>query len=218
LLYVCREQPDPSGQPCHVCRYVTGDNRFRSYCKTNPRKMVKVWAEKELRNLARLSAAGVRCPKPITLQMHVLVMEFIGSGGVAAPRLKDADVTPAQLRGFYLDMVLLIRTLYQTCNLVHADLSEYNILVHQVRCSHLAFAQCSKSSLTSGKDLASTSCLDGCPLRFSTQQCATLHILWNCTWISAVASTLPILQGQQRSNSMAVQVTGGRVAGRAGHN
>ena len=116
------------------CRYVTGDARFRSYCKTNPRKMVKVWAEKELRNLMRLSAAGVLCPKPLTLQMHVLVMEFIGTDGVAAPRLKDANASPTQLRGFYLDMVLLVRTLYQTCNLVHADLSEYNILVHQVPC------------------------------------------------------------------------------------
>ena len=140
---------------CRICRYVTGDNRFRSYCKTNPRKMVKVWAEKELRNLARLSAAGVRCPKPITLQMHVLVMEFIGSGGVAAPRLKDADVTPAQLRGFYLDMVLLIRALYQTCSLVHADLSEYNILVHQVRCSYSALVPhlLQECTVACGKDV-----------------------------------------------------------------
>lgn len=35
-------------------RYVQGDFRFRhGYCKHNPRKMVKTWAEKEFRNLAR---------------------------------------------------------------------------------------------------------------------------------------------------------------------
>ena len=40
-------------------RYVSGDWRFRhGYCKSNPRKMVRMWAEKENRNLLRLSAAG----------------------------------------------------------------------------------------------------------------------------------------------------------------
>jgi RIO kinase 1 len=33
---------------------VSGEYRFRhGYCKSNPRKMVKVWAEKEMRNLKR---------------------------------------------------------------------------------------------------------------------------------------------------------------------
>ena len=36
-------------------RYVTGEFRFRKgHCKSNPRKMVKLWAEKEVRNLKRL--------------------------------------------------------------------------------------------------------------------------------------------------------------------
>jgi RIO kinase 1 len=35
-------------------KYVTGEFRFRhGYCKHNPRKMVSVWAEKEMRNLKR---------------------------------------------------------------------------------------------------------------------------------------------------------------------
>ena len=35
-------------------KYVTGEFRFRrGYCKSNPRKMVRLWAEKELRNLTR---------------------------------------------------------------------------------------------------------------------------------------------------------------------
>ena len=74
--------------PC-TCRYVSGDFRFRSgYCRSNPRKMVKTWAEKEMRNLARLRAAGIPAPAPLLLRMHVLVMDFIGDDGVAAPRLK----------------------------------------------------------------------------------------------------------------------------------
>ena len=81
---------------------MSGDFRFKSYCKSNPRKMVKVWAEKEFRNLARMRAAGIRSPQPIHLRMHVLVMEFVGTKGIAAPRLK---VIPLSL--FYADALLL---------------------------------------------------------------------------------------------------------------
>ncbi|VFQ87516.1 unnamed protein product [Cuscuta campestris] len=110
-------------------RYVQGDYRFRyGYCKHNPRKMVKTWAEKEMRNLMRLKAAGIRCPTPIILRLHVLVMEFIGKGGWAAPRLKDADLPLDRLREGYVEVIMVMRKLYQNCKLVHGDLSEYNIL------------------------------------------------------------------------------------------
>jgi serine/threonine-protein kinase RIO1 len=70
-------------------RYVTGDWRFRNgYCKHNPRKMVRTWAEKEMRNLARLREAGIFAPEPRMLRAHVLVMDFLGEGGYPAPRLK----------------------------------------------------------------------------------------------------------------------------------
>ncbi|OAY47954.1 serine/threonine-protein kinase rio1 [Manihot esculenta] len=110
-------------------RYVQGDYRFRhGYCKHNPRKMVKTWAEKEMRNLMRLKAAGIRCPTPYLLRLHVLVMEFIGKAGWAAPRLKDAALSLDKLREGYVEMIIAMRTLYQKCKLVHGDLSEYNIL------------------------------------------------------------------------------------------
>ncbi|KAL0535490.1 hypothetical protein IC582_029821 [Cucumis melo] len=110
-------------------RYVQGDYRFRhGYCRHNPRKMVKTWAEKEMRNLMRLKAAGIRCPTPLLLRMHVLVMEFIGKTGWAAPRLKDAALSLNRLRESYLEIIITMRTLYQKCKLVHGDLSEYNIL------------------------------------------------------------------------------------------
>ncbi|MEW5300878.1 MAG: hypothetical protein WDW36_003774 [Sanguina aurantia] len=112
-------------------RYVSGDFRFRNgYCKSNPRKMVTMWAEKELRNLMRLKAAGINAPTPFQLRMHVLVMEFLGEDGVAAPRLKDAGLPLQRMRTAYCELLLVMRALYQTCKLVHGDLSEYNILYH----------------------------------------------------------------------------------------
>ncbi|KAM3385341.1 hypothetical protein ACQJBY_009310 [Aegilops geniculata] len=86
-------------------RYVQGDYRFRyGYFKHNPRKMVKTWAEKEMRNLKRVRAAKIRCPKPLLQKLHVLAMEFIGKGGWAAPRLKDAALSDDKLRGAYLEV------------------------------------------------------------------------------------------------------------------
>ena len=50
-------------------KYVTGEYRFKSgYSKHNPRKMVKVWAEKEFRNLSRLKKIEIRCPQPIVVR------------------------------------------------------------------------------------------------------------------------------------------------------
>jgi len=112
-------------------RYVSGEFRFRrGYCKGNPRKMVATWAEKETRNLTRMSNAGVNCPYPYLLRGHVLVMAFIGSAGWPAPLLKDTNLPETKYRELYLECVLLIRQMYHDCKLVHADLSEFNLLYH----------------------------------------------------------------------------------------
>ncbi|TQS35995.1 hypothetical protein Golomagni_03568 [Golovinomyces magnicellulatus] len=120
-------------------RYVIGEHRFKSgYNKSNNRAMVKVWAEKEFRNLKRLFLAKIPCPEPIYLRSHVLVMGFLGDkNGWAAPRLRDVELqgddVEEQWRNLYLQIFGLMRRMYQTCKLVHADLSEYNILYHENR-------------------------------------------------------------------------------------
>ncbi|CAO3600071.1 unnamed protein product [Absidia cylindrospora] len=113
-------------------RYVTGEYRFRhGYSKSNPRKMVKVWAEKEMRNLRRIHQAGIPSPEALVLRMHVLVMEFLGDkNGWAYPRLKDAQIEASRYPKLYYQLIKNVRTMYQVCRLVHADLSEYNILYH----------------------------------------------------------------------------------------
>jgi len=116
-------------------RYVSGEFRFRSgHCKGNPRKMVKLWAEKEVRNLKRICMSGkIRAPWPYYLKNNVIAMEFIGHKGDAAPRLKDAVIgteDPQEIVSLYAECVAMMRHLYQTCKLVHGDLSEYNLLYH----------------------------------------------------------------------------------------
>jgi RIO kinase 1 len=115
-------------------KYVSGEHRWRKgYCKSNPRKMVKVWAEKEMRNYRRLYSANIPTPKPVLLKSHVLVMEFLGVDGWPSPRLKDAQLSERRLRQAYVQTVLILRHMYQRCRLVHGDFSEYNLLWHDNR-------------------------------------------------------------------------------------
>lgn len=46
---------------------------------------------------------------------------------------QEADLSHQELHDHYLELVLLMRKMYQQCHLVHADLSEFNVLVHEVR-------------------------------------------------------------------------------------
>jgi RIO kinase 1 len=120
-------------------KYVTGEYRFRQgYNKSNNRAMVKVWAEKEMRNLRRIYNAGIPAPEPLYLRLHVLVMSFLGDKkGWPAPRLRDvkfegltAEEEEQKWMSLYVQLLGYMRTMYQTCRLVHADLSEYNLLYH----------------------------------------------------------------------------------------
>lgn len=114
-------------------KYIEGEWRFRQgFNRGSNKAMVKVWAEKEMRNLRRLYAAGIPCPEPIYLRLHVLVMGFLGDmKGYPAPRLKDVEFEEKEQgrwRELYLQCLAYVRRMYQACRLVHGDLSEYNLL------------------------------------------------------------------------------------------
>lgn len=114
-------------------RYVDGEYRFRNTKnQSNPRKMVKVWAEKEFRNLKRLYVNGIPCPEPIELRSHVLVMKYLTKGNAQpSPKLRDHPFKDIdEIVHYYQQMLFYMRRMYQKCRLVHADLSEYNSIVH----------------------------------------------------------------------------------------
>ncbi|XP_077415875.1 serine/threonine-protein kinase RIO1 [Vanacampus margaritifer] len=112
-------------------KYVSGEFRFRrGYCKGNPRKMVRTWAEKEMRNLIRLQTAEIPSPEPLLLRSHVLLMSFIGKDDTPAPLLKNAVLSESKARQLYLQVVHNMRKMFHRARLVHADLSEFNMLYH----------------------------------------------------------------------------------------
>nr|XP_023014701.1 serine/threonine-protein kinase RIO1-like [Leptinotarsa decemlineata] len=112
-------------------KYVSGEFRFRhGYGKNNRRKMVSTWAEKEMRNLARMHSKGLNVPRPVSLNSHVLLMTFIGKEGWPAPKLKDVELSLSKAGEAYRETVVMMWQMYNKCKLVHADLSEFNMLYY----------------------------------------------------------------------------------------
>jgi len=109
--------------------YLEGDFRFKNKkSQHNTRKLIKLWAEKETRNLKKMKSAGIDCPEPILLRENVLIMSFIGRDGFPAPRLRDVEVSVETWSEIYHTVLKIMRKMYHVCKLVHADLSEYNLM------------------------------------------------------------------------------------------
>jgi RIO kinase 1 len=106
--------------------YIEGDPRF-AHVKRDTRSLIYTWAQKEYKNLQRAKDAGVNVPEPLAIQKNVLVMNFIGKDGERAPLMKEVVLEdPNQIFEILLDYIKL---LYVEAGLVHADLSEYNVMI-----------------------------------------------------------------------------------------
>jgi RIO kinase 1 len=87
---------------------------------------VDLWAKKEFANLQAAQQAGVSVPKPLYHKANVVIMEFIGEGGIAYPLLEQAHLDdPAGVLDVLVEDACKA---YQKAKLVHADLSGFNIL------------------------------------------------------------------------------------------
>ncbi len=110
----------------NIQKYIAGDERFKNVGKSR-RRAIFLWAQKEYRNLERMASNKIKAPKPIKCQKNVIAMEYIGVDGNPAPHLKDVEIRkPGKL---FKTLFGHIKSMYQDAKLVHADFSEYNILM-----------------------------------------------------------------------------------------
>ena len=80
---------------------------------------------------SRAKDAGVNVPEPLDIEKNVLIMKFIGKDGQRAPLLKETVLDDYE-KVFRLLMTYLKR-LYRKGGLVHADMSEYNVIIWKGR-------------------------------------------------------------------------------------
>ena len=107
--------------------YLEGDPRFEGI-GSDKKKVVVAWTKKEYANLERARKAGVRVPEPIAVERNVLVMEYLGDDDRRAKRLNEVHIENPETT--YEVVREYMRRLYDA-GLVHGDLSEFNIVVHE---------------------------------------------------------------------------------------
>lgn len=113
----------------NIAVYIEGDPRFKRV-KRATKPTIFAWAQKEYQNLVRMQDAGTRVPTPARVQDNVLVMEYIGDETQPAPLLRNVALEdPAAVLD---DVIANMRTI-RKAGLVHADLSEYNLLYWEDR-------------------------------------------------------------------------------------
>lgn len=111
----------------HMRDYLEGDPRFEEI-RGDKKAVVLAWTRKEFANLERAHDAGVRVPRPIAVERNALVMELIGEEVDRARRLDEVEITNPDTA--YEVVREYMRRLYRA-GLVHGDLSQFNILVHE---------------------------------------------------------------------------------------
>jgi len=113
-------------------RKVRGSRQARAIAKSTRfgrSEQEAAWKNAEVDALYRLTAAGVRVPKPYGYFNDTLIMELVtDAAGDPAPRLGEIDLSAETARDYHS---FLIQQIVRMLNigLIHGDLSEFNVLV-----------------------------------------------------------------------------------------
>ena len=124
-------------------RYVK-DARLRRAIKGKTRvgrqAQSSLWVSHEFEVLELLYAAGAAVPKPYQQAGEVILMEFLGDSERSAPMLHEVRVSEMDARRLYATVVRNVE-LWLSLDVVHADLSSFNILYWQGDLRFIDFPQ-----------------------------------------------------------------------------
>src|SRR6185295_17907670 len=99
-----------------------------------------MWVNHEFDVLSALNYAGADVPAPYACNDRAILLEFVGDGGEPADQLQHAEVSPDEAPAL-LDRILWNIELFMRENVVHADLSAFNMLYLRGKVTIIDFPQ-----------------------------------------------------------------------------
>lgn len=99
-----------------------------------------LWVNREWETLATLSEAGVPVPRPIAATEDAILMSYIGDEDQAAPQLRSFRPARDEAEDLFRQVMRAIELMLYR-NVIHGDLSPYNVLVWDGRATVIDFPQ-----------------------------------------------------------------------------
>jgi len=129
--------------------YIKQDIRFL-HLKKQRREIIFAWVQREYRNLLKAREIGVNVPMPLAYLNNIIILEYIGDD-IIAPMLKDHH--PKNPPKFFNQLIKNYKLLYKKAGLVHADMSEFNILNYKEKPYLIDFSQTTPVKSSNAQEL-----------------------------------------------------------------
>ena len=120
------------------------------------------WANAEFEALCTMYERGIAVPYPVQVSGTELLMEFIGDGMTAAPRLAQVRASAPQIVEYFAQVRHILLG-FARAGTAHGDLSPYNLLVHGEKVVAIDLPQLVEvASNPNGMSLLQRDCVNVC--------------------------------------------------------
>ena len=100
---------------------------IRSHSDFGRKAEVSIWVDYEYEALCTLFNAGAGVPEPYASDDQAILMAYLGDGSTPAPQLQHVTLAPDEARATWERLLWNVELMIAN-NLVHGDLSAFNVL------------------------------------------------------------------------------------------